>query len=211
MVALQRWVAAGRLLVGSVIAVNLVSVSVSVGEAVFWKRVSDGYKNPNEVNNGIGNIMSAVKFASICQFCEVAMLLLIIAVFLVLGALCARRMRVAMRSMSNDASDQLRAEFTSVRRQILVTVCFGFTTFVLKAVSSTMFAVVNALSNDQQCSYCDSGCNVAALAQTWFILTPEFQLSIIFLSLPVTMLITLWGKTTQRALRLMHGPAGTHG
>ena len=209
----QRSVAAGRLLVCSVIAVNLVSVSGSVGEAVYWKRVSNGISNANEVNDGIGNTlfanwMSAVKFASICQFCEVAMLLLIITVFLVLGALCARRMRVALRSMSNDASDQLRAEFMSVRRQILVTVCFVFTTFVLRAVSSTMFAAVNSLANDPQCSYCESSCNVAALAQTWYVLTPEFQLSIIFVSSPFTMLITLWGMTTSRALQLMRGRSG---
>jgi hypothetical protein len=51
---------------------------------------------------------------------------------------------------------------------------------------------------------CDASCfNVYRLMQVWLIYTPEFQLTVVLISSPLTLLVALWGMTTDRMLQLM--------
>ena len=53
---------------------------------------------------------------------------------------------------------------------------------------------------------CDSAChNVFALMKLWDLYTPEFHPLVILISSPLTMLLTLWAMTTERALQLLLG------
>jgi hypothetical protein len=212
----RRWAYAGRLVVGLIVAGNAVFVCCSVITAVYLRRSFDKYTELSAALNvsatSLASLQESTSAAaalySIGQFCEVSVLFLIISVFSVLGVLCARRMRSALRNIPEDASEQLRGELIGVRRQILVTVCIVFLAFLLRVISSGMFAVSNRLQNGscKKSGVSDPSlteCNVFFFLQGWMIYTPEFRMTQVFISSPLTLLITLWGMTTERSLQLM--------
>ena len=148
----------------------------------------------------------ALDAASVQQFCEVAVLLLIIVAFAVVGAACARRISSALLDMTDAAA----AAGRQLQRQIVGTVAFVFVTFLLRAVYSTMFALANELqdfSARTSCpstSPCDASCyNVYRLMQVWLILTPEFQLMVVLISSPLALIVALWGMTSDLTLQRM--------
>ena len=133
-------------------------------------------------------------------FCEVVVLLLIIVAFAVTGAACIRRFTSAQLDDT--------AEGRQLWRQIAGTAGFVFVTFLLRAVYSTMSAVANGLQDgDASCvsgNVCDASCyNVYFLIQQWLFFTPEFQLSVELISSPLTLLVALWGMTSEQTLQHM--------
>jgi hypothetical protein len=147
--------------------------------------------------------------ASVQQFCEVAVLLLIIVAFAVVGAACTRRINSALLG-TNFAPAAAAAAGKQLRLRIVGTAAFVFVTFLLRAVYSTMFALANELQNNGNAvncpsgTICDASCfNVYALMQTWLVYTPEFQLIVVMISSPLALLVALSGMTTDRALRQM--------
>ena len=53
-------------------------------------------------------------------------------------------------------------------------------------------------------SPCDPTCyNVFTHLQQWMFNTPEFQLTIVLISSPLTLLVALWGMVTKVTLQLM--------
>jgi hypothetical protein len=106
--------------------------------------------------------------------------------------------------------EKVLAAGMQVRRQILGTAGFIFLTFLLRAVYSIMYAFVLAFANNNDdcvaniVDQCDGTCfNVWAIIQAWIYFTPEFPLSVEFISSPVALLVALWGMTSHRTLRLM--------
>ena len=215
----RRWVVGGRMVMAAVVVGNTVGLCGNVAAAVYFQETADLYialaaayagNNTNAYNNlkiQIGQkFQLATSTESIQQFCEVAVLLLIIVAFAVFGIACARLLGAALRDM-NDAAG---AAGRKVRRQILGTCAFVFVTFLLRAVYSTMFALANLLQNSgssETClssNLCDIDCyNNYDLMQYWLVYTPEFQLIIIFISSPLALLVALWGMTSDRTLQLM--------
>ena len=52
--------------------------------------------------------------------------------------------------------------------------------------------------------FCDPSChNVFTHIQQWAILTPEFQVTIVLVSSPLTLLVALWGMTSEQTLHAM--------
>ena len=86
-----------------------------------------------------------------------------------------------------------------------------FVTFLLRAVFSTMNALANALQNNGAACPTDCGIpcnNVWALIQLWLQLTPEFQLTVVLISSPLSLLFALWGMTDRRTLQHMRAGRG---
>ena len=156
--------------------------------------------------------------ASVQEFCEVAVLLLIIVAFAVVGAACARRISSAQQlhdaladiSSATGAAAAAPA-WRKVRRQILGTAAFVFVTFLLRAVFSTRNALSIALQNfDANCpTPCGIPCNNEwTVIHYWLAFTPEFQLSVMLISSPLALLVALWGMTDKRTLQLMRSGRG---
>jgi len=76
---------------------------------------------------------------SVQLFCEVAVLLLIVVAFAVVGVLSARR--VSAWLLGVDAASAAAATGRAARLQMVATTAFVFVAFVLRAAFSTMFAV----------------------------------------------------------------------
>jgi hypothetical protein len=137
------------------------------------------------------------------SFCEVAVLLLIVVAFVVVGVLSARR--VSARLLGVDAASAAAATGRALRRRMLGTTAFVFVTFVLRATFSTMFAVAYQLrviveGCRDPCGECSNFYNHIT---QWMAYTPEFQLMIVLVSSPVALLVALWGMTSKATLYLM--------
>jgi hypothetical protein len=145
--------------------------------------------------------------ASVQSFCEVAVLLLIVVAFAVVGALSARR--VSARLLGVDAASAVAATGRALRRRMLGTTAFVFVTFVVRAAFSTIYAVanqwrdVNRVCPDGTFGPCSSCRNVYAHMLNWMSYTPEFQVLIVLVSSPVALLVALWGMTSNATLQLM--------
>jgi hypothetical protein len=98
-----------------------------------------------------------------------------------------------------------------MRRRIVGTSAAVFASSLLRAVLSIMTALGDLLAQFQQptditdtqnavhkqCgSYCDSSCyGVYSRMNVWMIFAPQFQLIIVAISSPLTLLVALWGMT----------------
>jgi hypothetical protein len=215
----RRWVVVGRVVMATVVAGNVVGLGGNVAAAVYFERTAEFYSaasaaaaaNNTADNKHFQNLARqqselASSTQALQSFCEVAVLLLIIVAFAVVGAACARRVSSALPDMN----DAFAASGRQLRLQIVGTAASVFVTFLLRAVFSIWYALVFQLENGADAGSCpnngpcDASCfNVYRLMQRWFIYTPEFQLTVVLISSPLALLVALWGMTSERTLQLM--------
>lgn len=213
----------GRVVMAAVVVGNVVGLCGNVAAAVLFKQVGDLSNaaaaafaaNSTQAANAIvvqafqkNNVASGA--ASVQQFCEVAVLLIIIVAFAVVGITNARLVSSAMpmRGM-NDA--WAAPALKHIRRQIVGTTAIVFVTFLLRAVFSTMNALANFLQTDG--SACPTSCGIPCnslwtLIQYWLQFVPEFQLTVVLISSPLALLIALWGMTSELMLEHMKWSSG---
>ena len=224
----RRLAVGGRVVMAAVVVGNVVGLCGNVAAAVLSKQIGDLSNaaaaafaaNSTEAANAFvvqvdqkATVTNDV--ASVQQFFEVAVLLLIIVAFAVVGAACAHRISSAQQHLdalvnTTDAAAAAPA-WRQLRRQILGTAAFVFVTFLLRAVFSTMNALSNALQIQIfACSNtCDPACtNVWFVIQFWLLFTPEFQLIVVLISSPLALLVALWGMTSERTLQHMRSGRG---
>jgi hypothetical protein len=198
---------------------NVVGLGGSVAAGVKFERsaefnsaASAAYAANNTADAGnlvsLGDQQEQLAFSTeaVQLVCEIAVLLLIIVAFAVVGAACARRVSSALLDMP----DAYAAAGRQLRLQIVGTAAFVFVTFLLRAVYSTMYALASGLQDTAsfaKCpnnNRCDASCyNVFQLMRLWLFYTPEFQLTVVLISSPLALLVALWGMTSKRTLQLM--------
>ncbi len=214
----------GRVVMAAVVVGNVVGLCGNVAAAVLSKQTGD-------LSNAAGAAFAANSTqaaaivvqadqkstvanaaGSVQQFCEVAVLLLIIVAFAVVGPACARRLSSEQQLHDNNPlvdtayAAAAAPAWRQVRRRILGTAAFVFVTFLLRAVFSTMNALSSALQNNGAACPTDCGIpcnNVWTVIQFWLQFTPEFQLSVVLISSPLALLVALWGMTDKRTLQRM--------
>ena len=218
-----RWAAAGRVVMAAVVLGNAVGLAANVAAAVHYqeaanaKGAASAYFAMNSTKLGtqfktLGReeMARAGSIESVQFICEVAVLLLIVVAFVVVGLLCARILRSRFKPGGVDAGyDAFMATVGSkLRLQMAGTTALVFVTFLLRAVFSTMQLVAWLWRDiEKQCagvfSGCDASCyNVYQHISTWMLYTPEFQQVIILISSPLAQLAALWSMTPTAALQL---------
>ena len=214
----RRWVVGGRVVMAVVVLGNAVGLAANVAAAVRFDRAaaaasaSSSFIATNNIQDGAKyqriaqeEIQLAGPILSVQSFCEVAVLLFIVAAFVAVGVLCARRVRSVLLGV--DAASAAAAAGRTLQLQIVGTAAFVFVTFLVRSVYSTMFALANQLQElSRRCpgGACDPTChNVFTHMQQWMFNTPEFQLTIVLISSPLTLLVALWGMTSKVTLQLM--------
>jgi hypothetical protein len=197
--AQRRWTAAGRVVMAAVVLGNAVGLAASVASAVHYQE--------DQSDN------SAYYAVSVQSFCEVAVLLLIVLAFVVVGVLSARR--VSSMLLAVGAASSAAATGRALRLQMAGTTAFVFVAFLLRSVLATLLAVAQKLRDfhrdlDVACpgidksTYCDATCyNQYTHILGWMFYTPEFQSTITLISSPVALLVALWGMTSKATLQLM--------
>ena len=244
----KRWSTALRLLMLAVICGNLVGVCGNIVAAVYNTEAAN-YASSAAAAIADGNLFaimplveretekgqSGSKMASIQQFCEVAVLLLISFAFVASGLAFSRYATAKLSELDlaaqgdtsairrvdpfavlrSEAESMVAAASTVVRggrqlRQVVATACVIFATFLLRTAFATMFALANQNQDrGQSClnaSNCDEACfNAWELMQNWLLYTPEFQLIVVLISSPLALLVALWGMTTDDMSKAFRG------
>jgi hypothetical protein len=219
----KLWAAAGRVVMAAVVLGNAVGLAANAAAAVRSQKAAEA-RSTASAHYAANNTKDGDKFVSLSvhevqlsgyiqsvqRFAEVAVLLLIVVAFAVVGALCARILYTRLKPIGVDAGyDAFIATVGRVlRRQMLGTTAFIFVTFLLRSMYSTMLAVVLELRDgDKECpgatTFCEACFNEYSHISQWMTYTPEFQQVIILISSPVAQLVALWGMTTKSTLHLM--------
>jgi hypothetical protein len=215
----KRWAAGGRMVMAVVVLGNAVGLAANVAAAVHIQRAADAASTASALyaTNSIrlafeSTSLSQTEFqlagsiAAVQSFCEVAVLLLIVAAFVVAGVACARVVSSRLRAV--DAASASAASGRELKRQMVITTVVVFVAFVVRSVQSSMMAVARQLQNlGTSCpgvSFCDLICyNVFTHINLWAESTPEFQVTIVLVSSPLTLLVALWGMTSKQTLEAM--------
>ena len=206
---------------------NAVGLAANVAAAVYAQRAADAASTASALFAANSNqaarqsfalsqseLQLAVSISAVQSWCEVAVVLLIVAAFVVAGVACARIIRsrlLAMDAASVPAAVGNYVHFVGgeLRRRMVVTTVVVFVAFVVRSVQSTMFAVARQLQDTaRRCpgvtSRCDASCyNVFTHINVWAAFTPEFQVTIVLVSSPLTLLVALWGMTSEQTLHAM--------
>ncbi len=179
-----------------------------------------GFSSPNcppisYINNATDTLSRGFTFAGYGSICEGCSLFIMLVSFVVAGALCIRR----FYSGATNNSTQAGRRNNKVRRQIIATVSTVFLTFLIRAVYAAALAAsrqggnvfstsLSLGSKEAYQSKCDSNkykdvsyvcrpcLGLGLLVQIWLYLCPAFPFTVFLLSSPVTILVALWGMTT---------------
>jgi hypothetical protein len=235
----RRWIVGGRVVMAAVVAGNLVGLAGNVAAAVRFERAADFYfaasadlAANNSASADQNDLLakdqrsSGLYIVSVQMFCEVAVLLLIIAAFAVVGIACSRRVANALSILENSGSEMaagMRMRKNAVdaaidlgrkmRRKGVRATLFVFVTLLLRSAHSTFIAVAfkmqdisNSCPSDEfdARGFCSSSChNAYTHIVFWWLWTPSVQLMTVLVSKPLPLLVALWGMTTHRLRRQM--------
>ncbi len=218
--ARKRWAVGARMVMAVVVLGNAVGLAANVAAAVPSQRAAEAASTASALFAANSTqaasesyllsqteIQLATSILAVQSFCEVAMLLLIVAAFVVAGVVCARIIRSNLLLV--DRASASAAAGRELRRRVVVTTVVVFVAFVVRSVQSTMLAVARQLQDAaRRCpgvtGPCDPSCNnVFTHISQWAALTPEFQVTIVLVSSPLTLLVALWGMTSRQTLQAM--------
>ncbi len=222
----KRWAAGGRVVMAVVVLGNAMGLAANFAAAVHsdnaavaaFKASSYFAANSTDVAqeyviSSRTEIQLALSISSVQSLSEAAMLLLIVIAFLVTGFLCVRRIRAYLLLLSDHTSSgravSADACGRSLRRHIVGTIVVVFVSFVVRAVFSVVFAIARLLQDgSRRCpgvtSPCDASCfNVYTHMSQWAVYTPEFQVTVVLVASPLTLLVALWGMTSRQTLHAM--------
>jgi hypothetical protein len=216
----KRWAAGGCLVMAVVVLGNAVGLAANVAAAVHGQRAAEAASTASALFAANSTqaaresvllmrteVQLSISISSVQAFCEVAVLLLIVAAFAVAGVMCARVIR--SRLLAVDAASASAAAGRELRRQMVVVTVVVFVAFVVRSVQSTMLAVARQLQDTATTcpgvtDLCDPSCfSVFALIWRWAGNTPEFQATVVLVSSPLTLLVALWGMTSRQTLQAM--------
>ncbi len=219
-VARKRWAAGVRTVMAVVVLGNAVGLAANVAAAVHAQRAAEASSTASalfaanstqlaleSVSLSQTEVQLSLSIAAVQSFCEVAVLLLIVAAFVVAGVACARVIRSNLLLV--DIASAPAALGRELRRQVLITTAVVFVAFVVRSVQSTMLAVSRQLQDSsRRCpgvtDRCDPSCyNVFTHIGQWAARTPEFQVTVVLVSSPLTLLVALWGMTSKQMLQAM--------
>jgi hypothetical protein len=232
--ARRRWFAGGRIVMAAVVLGNSVGLAANVAAAVHFQKVSEdfstssAYLAANDTSNaekywesGGKQSQFATSVLSVNKFCEVAVLILILAAFAVVGIVSAHRISSALYVLDTAGPEiaagmmlgrstvgAAKALGRQMRQEVVVTTGFVFAAFLLRSVVSTMLAVAfKSQDFDSECpsgNVCDELCfNEYTHLTQWNVHTPEFQPTVVLISSPLALLVALWGMTPKLTLQLL--------
>jgi hypothetical protein len=157
---------------------------------------------------GIGNYSTkasdasayCITFAGYGSICEGCSLVIMLVSFVAAGILSIRRFYKGSTLVAGRRNNK-------VRRQIIITVTVVFVTFLIRSVYAAVLAasrrgtIASAFGVNPQCGqgvniFCDPCQELGFIVQSWLFLCPAFPFTVFLLSSPVTILVALWGMTS---------------
>jgi hypothetical protein len=220
-IRIRLWSLARRVVICATVAGNVAGVCGNIAAAVFHSRSADLFSASSVVAAASVNITAdavslfqqgrvqnqlAISVGSVQSFCEVIALLLIVASYFVVSTACGQCIRNMMSTVRSTTSTptELSVLAEKLQNRIIFSTVTVFVAFIIRSVFSTMHAVSDRLQDwDKVCgnviSLCNECYNVYSHIAYWMYLTPQFQLTIVLISSPVSLFVALWGMTPPAA------------
>jgi hypothetical protein len=221
-----RWVLAKRITVGIIVTFHTTSFCCRLALAVLFRKLQILYQRAtltlSQDARDFTSLMETIndtnkqvkKTSGVHQVSDAVALLYTVAMFMLVGGLCARRMKqILNRSQppeigsTNIISLNHREEVRSILIQVITTCLFVFASLVSMASFATFQALINvdgfsdnSCPSDKLVQTCDSCHSLFDLIGIWIAFNPEFNLGFFFPS-PFSLLVALWGMTSKRLLQ----------
>jgi hypothetical protein len=230
----RAWLMAGRVFLAAVITACVVGFFANVASAVYFAEASDFADLAAKAwasNNTAAaadfmqavnaKASTAIRVSSVQRFCEVAVLLMTIVAFLIVGIQSHRIFESALRTLftvlkrlevtaGGDQSSALISQASlqgrQLQRKILTTFLLVFSTVLVRSVFTIMYGVALALqdyANSCSPNPCNECKNVYSHILFWILFTPEFQQVSTIIASPLAQLVALWGMSGARVLEQM--------
>jgi hypothetical protein len=231
----QRWAAAGRVAMAVVVMCNVAGIAASIAAAISQEKNVGALSKAESyaANNSTAKAIELKKVAenelnnyhyshTVQQFCEVVVLMFIVAAFVVAGVLSVRRISVALRQVRQEK--QFRANIWAFNKQsdpaspvlgevelrarnlqlkTVATTAIVLAGFLLRSVLSFIYALTSVYGGEfkeNECpgveSFCDASCPVHVIMLYWIMWTPEFRPTVVLISSPLVLLAVLWSMTS---------------
>jgi hypothetical protein len=187
---------------------SIISAFYSAQAAQSWRQASDFFDAKDFESFRDSDLRAfelrrfALQAASVQYFCEVAVLLVVVATYVFVGVACVLRIKTLLAD-TGEGHHVLMATLTKkLNSKIIGTTLFIFATLLLRSVYSTMFAIANQLQDQNRpCAaaltslkFCNPACyNTHTQVQVWMDRTPEFQAAAVLLSSPLALIVIVLG------------------
>ena len=182
---------------------EIVECAIIKDNCIMWQNLEYAVKS---INDGM-------KFAGYGSICEGCSLVIMLVSFWAAGALCIRRFY--FYSATTNSATEAGRQIKKVRLQIIVTVSTVFVTFLMRSVYAAALAasrrgrilrmstgsVGSTIFCETGAGLCDRCQDLGVVVQAWLYLCPAFSFIVFLLSSPVTILVSLWGMTTESLLQ----------
>lgn len=195
---------AGRFAAVTTVLASIVSLCANISTAVFQVEIGDtlyagGRFNSTTVRSKLAQVQSV---EAVHYSCEVIRLLINVVAFGVVGVLCVRRVKASLNALSTSNS----ALAKKLMLQIVVTSSFIFFSSVLRASYAIWNAAANYGSNIAECNsriVCSACHNDWQHMIVYDLYTPEVFAMVDFVCYPLTMLVALWGMTSDKMYQIL--------
>ena len=206
-----------RGLLAIVIAVNVVAVAASLASAHYFSLAAAADASAataftaNQSDAGLSLLLEAKHFTrdgntsdAVSGVCIVAALVIIMAAFVGAGVFVSLRIRNVLAGVGPRRSTPVVRSTKYLLMQTCITVAVVFATFLLRTTFEMLLLLGEFSNLSNSCAPCESCQSVFYLIKTWSIATPEVQAIVVALAEPFSLLVALWGMTSERAAQLLN-------
>jgi hypothetical protein len=213
----RRMGAVQRAVLCIVLVVNAAAVAASLASTPYFSLAAGADASAatafisNQTEAGASLRLEARRHASVgntcvavAEVCFVVCLLVIMTAFVGAGVFVAVRIRHFLAGVGLGQSASAARSARYLLLQTCITVAVVFVTFLIRTAFEMVLTLANFYNLNISCGICDSCQSVYYLMRVWTDATPEVRAIIMALAEPLTLLVALWGMTSERGAQLLN-------
>jgi len=214
----RRMGAVQRAVLCIVLVVNAAAVVASLASTSYFSLAAGADASAatafssNQTDAGASLRLEARRHASVGNTCVAVAevffalcLLVIMAAFVGAGVFVAVRIRHFLAGVGLGQSASAARSARYLLLQTCLTVAVVFVTFLIRTAYQTVFALAFFYNiNSSSCGICEACQSEYYLIGLWILATPEVTAIVVALAEPLTLLVALWGMTSERGAQLLN-------
>ena len=207
-----------RVVLCVVLVVNAVAVAASLASTAYYSLAAGAEASAaaafssNQTEAGESLLLDVKRHARVGNTCvgvmhsfHISCLLVIMTAFAGAGVFVAVRIRHFLAGVGLGQSTSAARSARYLLLQTCITVAVVFATFLIRTAFETVIALGDFYNFDSSsCHSCAPCQSEYSLIKVWIINVPEVQSIVIALAEPLTLLVALWGMTSERCARLLN-------
>ena len=214
----RRMGAVQRFVLYIVLMVNAVAVAASLASTAYFSLAAGADASAaaafssNQTETGESLRLDARRHArigntciAVIQVCFFVCLLIIMTTFAGAGVFVAVRIRHFLAGVGLGQSASAARSARYLLLQTCMTVAVVLATFLIRTAFETVEALGNFSNvNSSSCGICEPCQPEFYLIRVWIDATPEVQSIVVALAEPLTLIVALWGMTSERGAQLLN-------